>query len=530
MPEHFDYLIIGSGIAGLTFALKVAGSGAVAIVTKKGGSESSTNYAQGGIASVFDPQDSLEKHVQDTLAAGCGISRREAVETIVKEGPERVRELFSLGVDFTRTREANGAETFDLGREGGHTEQRIVHARDYTGMAVEKTLLNKCLEHPNIRFFQDHYALDLLIDEDDGSCIGASVLANESRKVLYFSARITLLCTGGIGRIYLHTTNPAIATGDGAAMAYRAGVTLGNLEFMQFHPTSLFRRAERSFLISEAVRGFGGIMLNEAGGRFMENYHPGMELAPRDIVARAIDAEMKMTGDPCVFLDVTHLDSDKLIDRFPQIYANCLKHNIDITRDKIPVVPAAHYICGGVVTDLFGRTSMKGLYATGEVAMTGVHGANRLASNSLLEAVVFSHRAAKTAEKAVTEIKRTDYLPEKSYGNVGRDEEEILITHDRIEIQRLMWDYVGIVRSNMRLQRAAERVKIIAEDVEEFYQNAPLTESSVELRNIATVAGLVIRCAQNRKESRGLHYNVDYPERDDVNWQKETIMEENVLI
>lgn len=530
MTKHFDYLIIGSGIAGLTFALKVADSGTVAIVTKKSGSDSSTNYAQGGIASVFDPDDSLDKHVEDTMATGCGISRRESVETIVKEGPERVRELFDLGVDFTRTRVENGSETFDLGREGGHTEQRIVHARDYTGMAVEKTLLNRCREHPNICFFQDHYALDFLVDENTGSCTGASVLANVSRKVLHFSAKITLLCTGGIGRIYLHTTNPAIATGDGVAMAYRAGVTLGNLEFMQFHPTSLYRRAERSFLISEAVRGFGGILLNEAGGRFMENYHPGMELAPRDVVARAIDAEMKKTGAPCVFLDVTHLNADKIIDRFPQIYGNCMKHNIDITRDRIPVVPAAHYICGGVVTDLHGRTSMNRLYATGEVAMTGVHGANRLASNSLLEAVVFSHRAANTAKDAATMIKMTDHVPENNYGNVGYDEEEILITHDRIEIQRLMWDYVGIVRSNMRLQRAGERVKIIAEDVEEFYQNTPLTESSVELRNIATVAGLVIRCAQNRRESRGLHYNVDYPLRDDDNWQKETIMERGELV
>ena len=530
MPENFDYLIIGSGIAGLTFALKVADTGAVAIVTKKSGSDSSTNYAQGGIASVFDPHDSLEKHIEDTLATGCGISRREAVETIVREGPQRVDELFNLGVDFTRSRAVNGSETFDLGREGGHAEKRIVHARDYTGMAVEKTLLNRCQEHPNIFFYQDHYALDFLTDADTGSCTGASVLANESREVVHFPAKVTLLCTGGIGRIYLHTTNPSIATGDGVAMACRAGVTLGNLEFMQFHPTSLFRRAERSFLISEAVRGFGGILLNEAGDRFMENYHPGMELAPRDVVARAIDAEMKKTGAPCVYLDVTHIDAERLINRFPQIYGNCMKYNIDITRDKIPVVPAAHYICGGVVTDLYGRTSMNRLYATGEVAMTGVHGANRLASNSLLEAVVFSHRAAEAAKDTAAGVEQTAYSPIKDYGKVGHDEEEILITHDRIEIQRLMWDYVGIVRSNMRLQRAAERVKIIAEDVEEFYRNTPLTESSVELRNIATVAGLVIKCAQNRKESRGLHYNVDYPDKDDVNWQRETILEKGLLV
>jgi len=522
--DKFDYLILGSGVAGLTFALKVADTGTVAIVTKKGGADSSTNYAQGGIASVFANGDSFDKHIEDTLEVGAGLCRRNAVETIVKEGPERVEELFNLGVGFTTAKTRNGKIIFDLGREGGHSEQRIVHARDYTGQAVEKTLLEACHNHPNIHFFQNHYALDLIVDPSGTKCLGASVLCNMKRQVLQFAAKVTLLCTGGIGRIYLYTTNPPIATGDGAAMAYRAGVTLGNLEFMQFHPTSLYHHAANSFLISEAVRGFGGILVNEAGERFMEKYHPGKELAPRDSVARAIDAEMKMSGAPCVYLDVTKLKSDAIRHNFPQIYENCLKYNIDITKDLIPVVPAAHYICGGVITDLWGRTSMERLYATGEVAMTGVHGANRLASNSLLEAIVFSHRAALQAKELVHTINGNDNIPQEDYGAIGFDQEEILITHDRVEIQRLMWDYVGIVRSNMRLLRAAERVKIIADDVEHFYHTAPLTESLVELRNIATVAGLVIKCAQFRKESRGLHYNMDYPERDDVNWQKETII------
>lgn len=523
MTDRFDYLIIGSGIAGLTFALKVAYSGAVAIVTKKGSSDSSTNYAQGGIASVFAPGDSFDKHIEDTIAVGAGLSRREAVETIVREGPERVRELFQLGVEFTTTEKSPLGE-FDLGREGGHSEQRIVHAKDYTGQAVEKTLLEKCHDHPNIKFFPNHYALNLILDEARNNCLGASVLSYSSRKVLQFASKITLLCTGGIGRVYLHTTNPSIATGDGVAMAYRAGVTLGNLEFMQFHPTTLYHHEANSFLISEAVRGFGGILLNSAGERFMEKYHPGKELAPRDAVARAIDAEMKQSGAPCVYLDVTHIDADKIRDRFPLIYENCLKFNIDITEDKIPVVPAAHYICGGVLTDLQGHTSLNRLYATGEVAMTGVHGANRLASNSLLEAVVFSHRAASDAAKTAAGISGKDEIPAEDYGLIGYDEEEILIAHDLVEIQRLMWDYVGIVRSDMRLLRAAERVKIIAEDVEIFYQKAPLTESLVELRNIATTAGLVIQCARHRKESRGLHYTLDYPERDDENWLKETFI------
>lgn len=525
--EHFDYLVIGSGIAGLWFALKAADSGTVAIVTKKGISDSSTNYAQGGIAAVFDDKDSFDKHIEDTLNAGAGLCRKEAVETIVTEGPARVKELFQMGVDFT-LRQSKG--DFDLGMEGGHSEKRIVHAHDYTGQAVEKALLEACANHKNIRFFEHHYALDLIIDERGEDCLGAAVLHSGDRNIIEFIAKATLLSTGGIGRIYLHTTNPAIATGDGVAMAYRAGVTLGNLEFMQFHPTSLYHHSADSFLISEAVRGFGGILLNDAGERFMERYNPAKELAPRDIVARAIDAEMKRSGSPCVYLDVTYLDKDAVRTRFPQIYENCLKYNIDITRDLVPVVPAAHYMCGGVVTDLYGRTGMRRLYATGEAAMTGVHGANRLASNSLLEAVVFSQRAAEKASDFVKSLNKKDRIPHKDYGRVGYDKEEILIKHDLKEIQRLMWDYVGIVRSDMRLQRAAERVEIIAQDVEKFYRTEPLTESLVELRNVATVAGLVVKCAQYRKESRGLHYNMDYPERDDVNWGRETILKGGFLV
>jgi L-aspartate oxidase len=525
MIQKFDYLIIGSGIAGLSFALKVADSGSVAIVTKKARAESSTNYAQGGIAAVFDPKDSFAKHIEDTLRTGAGLSKKSAVETLVKEGPERVRELFQLGVEFTTKFEADKPGSFHLGREGGHSFNRIVHAKDFTGQAVEKALLLACEKHPNIAFFPDHYALDLLTDDKDDACIGASVLSYSERKVRDFFAKITLLSTGGIGRIYRHTTNPSIATGDGIAMAYRAGVTLGNLEFMQFHPTTLYHHDADSFLISEAVRGYGAILRNSAGERFMERYHPDKELAPRDIVARAIDTEIKKRGEPCVFLDVTHLDSADVRHHFPNIYEHCLKFNIDMTRQPLPVVPAAHYICGGVITDLFGRTTMNRLYATGEVAMTGVHGANRLASNSLLEAVVFSHRSAQDAKALAKDLKipRNPQRQSPAF-NVGYDKEEILITHDRTEIQRLMWDYVGIVRSNMRLQRASERVKIIAEDIENFYKTQPLTESLVELRNIATTAGLVIKCAQFRHESRGLHWSLDYPQTDDKKWLKNTIV------
>ena len=524
MEEYFDYLVIGSGIAGLTFALKVADTGSVAIVTKKNDTESSTNYAQGGIAAVFNPDDSFENHIADTVKTGCGLSNLEAIETIVKEGPDRVEEMFQMGVAFTQSENKDKGTKFDLGREGGHSVNRIVHSKDHTGQAVEKTLIEACKMHPNIHLFENHYALDLIVNDDGKECLGAEVLASEKREIDTFLSKITLLCTGGIGRIYLHTTNPIIATGDGIAMAYRAGATLANLEFMQFHPTSLYHHQAKSFLISEAVRGYGGILRNAAGERFMERYHSDKELAPRDIVARSIDSEMKKRGDPCVFIDVTHLDAKDLIKNYPNIYENCLKYKIDLTRDLIPVVPAAHYICGGVVTDLHGRTSIKRLYATGEVAMTGVHGANRLASNSLLEAVVFSHRAAKHARDHLNCWQKPENIPAKSYGKVGYDYEEILIKHDVIEIQRLMWDYVGIVRSNMRLQRAHERVSIIAEDVEKFYQVHPITESMVELRNIACVAGLVIKSAQIRKESRGLHYNIDHPETDDVNWKHNTVI------
>ena len=525
MIYKYDYLVIGSGIAGLTFALKVADTGSVAIVTKKGRADSSTNYAQGGIASVFSSQDSFEQHISDTIRTGCGLSQSDAVETIVREGPERVQELFDIGVNFTTSVDSFGQTAFELGREGGHSVNRIVHAKDFTGQAVEKILLDMCSEHPNIEFFKNHYALDFLLDDSGEKCLGASVLSYAEREVVYFLSKVTLLCTGGIGRIYLHTTNPSIATGDGIAMAYRAGVTLGNLEFMQFHPTTLYHPKANSFLISEAVRGFGGILLNSDGERFMKQYHDDGELAPRDIVARAIDSEMKQRGAECVFLDLSHLDKEAVRESFPHIYDNCMKYKIDITKDLVPVVPAAHYICGGVVTDLQGKTSMEQLYATGEVAMTGVHGANRLASNSLLEAVVFSHRAAGDARVNISRYRiPKEFEPVEFPQGVGYDKEEILITHDLIEIQRLMWDYVGIVRSVMRLQRARERVDIIAEDVERFYRSQPLTESLVELRNIATVAGLVVRCAQMRKESRGLHYILDYPERDDENWKKDTII------
>ncbi|MBL7191944.1 L-aspartate oxidase [bacterium] len=524
MCQKYDFLVIGSGIAGLTFALKAADAGSVAIVTKKEDTESNTNYAQGGIASVFDNDDSFEKHIQDTLTAGCGLSHGDAVETIVKEGPKRVEELFKLGVEFSTHLEKDKI-VFDLGREGGHSTSRIVHAKDYTGQMVEKALISACYQNPNITFFQNHFALDLLTDESGESCIGAWVLNQAERKVYTFLAKITLLCSGGTGHVYLHTSNPAIATGDGLAMAYRVGAELANLEFMQFHPTTLHHPDAKSFLISEAVRGFGGYLRNSKGERFMEQYHPQAELAPRDIIARAIDHEMKKSGQPCVYLDVTHIDADRLKERFPRIYQNCLNYKLDMSVDWIPVVPAAHYICGGVLTDLNGRTSVNRLYATGEVAMTGVHGANRLASNSLLEAVVFSHQAAiDTKERLKQEkINIIDDYPAFD-GEVDVDMEEILISHDRKEIQSIMWDYVGIVRSDLRLRRARERISLIYQDVIEFYREFPLTESLAELRNIALTAKLIVECAESRKESRGLHYNTDYPDRDDEHWKHDTLI------
>jgi L-aspartate oxidase len=532
MTHTFDFLVIGSGIAGLSYALKVARLGTVAIITKKEKAESNTNYAQGGVAAVMSSVDSFEMHVRDTLSTGVGLSHREAVETMVKEGPDRLRELVQLGVEFTQR---DGV--LDLGREGGHSTNRIVHAKDLTGREIERGLLQAVAEHKNIATFENHVAIDLVtehhlaekrvIDRTSIHCWGAYALNERANRVDTFVAKVVMLSTGGAGHVYLHTTNPGIATGDGVAMAYRAGAAIANMEFIQFHPTSLYNSGSPSFLISEAVRGFGGVLKTGDGEEFMQHYDDRKSLAPRDIVAYAIDTELKKKGEDFVLLDLRHLPAQKVIDHFPHIYETCrTKYKIDITKEPIPVVPAAHYSCGGVVTDIQSRTSISGLYASGEVAMTGVHGANRLASNSLLEALVFSDRGANHASEFLQAYGSA--LPSvKEWDESGtfNSEEWVLVSHDRREIQQIMWDYVGIVRSDLRLARALRRMDLIQNEVETFYKKTKVTESLIELRNLALCASLIIRSAMKRKESRGLHVTTDYRQRDDEHFLCDTIVD-----
>lgn len=521
--ERTDFLVIGSGIAGLSFALKAANLGTVTIVTKKAHKDSNTNYAQGGIASVWDPRDSMEQHVQDTLNAGAGLCRREAVEVMVREGPDRIRELIEWGVRFTR--ENTTPDQYALSREGGHSMARILYYQDITGHEIERGLIAAVTEHANITVLDNHMAVDLITEHhtqkantvDGLHCFGAYVLDRTTGRVDPYVAGATILCTGGAARAYLHSTNPSIATGDGIAMAYRAGAVLANLEFIQFHPTLFYNPGHESFLVSEAVRGFGGRLLTVSGERFMPNYDEKAELAPRDVVARAIDREMKKSGDPYVLLDITHRDPEEVRDRFPHIYQHCLKYKYDMTQEPIPVVPAAHYVCGGVNTDLWGKTNIDGLFAIGEVACTGVHGGNRLASNSLLEAVVYAHRAFLTLRDSERQplSPPVEDIPEWEDTDTENPEEWVLISHDKQELQELMWDYVGIIRSDIRLRRAMRRVLVVNQEVEEFYRRTKVSMPLLELRNMAAVSYLMIRAALERKESRGLHYNTDYPEPDD---------------
>ena len=521
-------MIIGSGIAGLSFAAKAADVGTVTIITKKAKAESNTNYAQGGIAAVVSPEDNVELHINDTLNAGVGICHRDAVEILVKEGPLRLEELIRMGVEFTQR---NGH--LDLGREGGHSRNRIVHAHDRSGWEIERALLHAIAHHKNITVYENHLAIDLITEhhlERQLSephaihCWGAYALDVEHSTVTSFLSPNVVLCSGGAGQVYLHTTNPPIATGDGVAMAYRAGARIANMEFIQFHPTTLYNSGSPAFLISEAVRGFGGILKTKRGEEFMDRYDPRGSLAPRDIVARAIDSELKKWGDEFVWLDLRHLAPAKVKEHFPHIYETCRStYKLDITQEPIPVVPAAHYSCGGVVTDLKGRTSIEHLYACGEVAMTGVHGANRLASNSLLEAIVFAHRAFEDALSSHrTQQPAIPHVPAWDESGTFDMEEWVLIEHNRKEIQQIMWDYVGIVRSNLRLERAQRRLQLILHEIESFYKKTKVVEGLIEMRNLGTVAELIIRCAMQRKESRGLHYTTDYPKRDDAQWLKDT--------
>lgn len=527
--HQFDYLVLGSGIAGLTFALQVAPQGKVAIITKKDRAESNTNYAQGGIASVTSAEDSFELHVRDTLEAGAGLCKEDVVRTIVQDGPARIKELVELGMKFTeRELAANGRREFDLGREGGHSRRRILHAKDVTGREIEHALLDAINRQPNITIFENHVAIDLVTTQKLGyvganRCLGVYVLDRTSGQVETFTAGVVLLATGGCGKVYLYTTNPDIASGDGVAMAYRAGAPVANMEFIQFHPTCLYHPKAKSFLISEAVRGEGGVLKTLDGREFMDAHHPLKSLAPRDIVARAIDSEMKKGGLEHVWLDITHKPARFTIDRFPNIYQTCLRYGIDITKEPIPVVPAAHYQCGGVVTNVDGETEIGGLYAVGEVACTGLHGANRLASNSLLEALVCAHRAA---VKVLANPARAGgvAIPGWQSGPAHDPDELVVIAHNWDEIRRTMWDYVGIVRTNKRLQRALARITNLQEEIQEYYWDFTVTSDLLELRNIATVAELIIRCALQRPESRGLHFNLDHPQADEAWRNRDTLL------
>ena len=514
--QKFDHIVVGSGIAGLTYALKAAQTGTVAVVTKRAKATSNTAWAQGGVACVTSPEDSFELHVKDTLEAGAGLCRRDIVEMVVREGPDRISELIGLGMSFDLREKPDGGTELDLGREGGHSKRRILHAHDFTGLEIEKTLVSAVENHPSITVMEDCMGVDLITTGKLGYAtedrvVGLYVLDEKSGAVVTLRSDRIVLATGGCGKVYLYTTNPDIASGDGVAMAWRAGAAVSNMEFVQFHPTCLFHPEAKSFLISEAVRGEGGVLVDERGRPFMQRYHPLKDLAPRDIVARAIDAEMKRTGAKCVFLDITSKPREFLEGRFPKIYDTCRRFGIDIAKQPIPVVPAAHYQCGGVKTNEHGETTLRGLFAIGEVACTGLHGANRLASNSLLEALVFAHRAFL---KATKNHRSSDdiQLPEWRPGSVTDVDELVVIYHNWDEIRRLMWDYVGIVRTDKRLLRAATRLRNLQKEVQEFYWNFKVTTDLLELRNLVTVAALIVDCAISRKESRGLHCTLDHPE------------------
>ena len=531
----FNHLIIGSGVAGLIFALKASEQGTVAIVTKKKSAESNTNYAQGGIAAVTSAEDSFEMHVKDTLEAGAGLCKEAVVRRIVEEGPARIRELIDLGMHFSeRVIPASyGRKELDLGREGGHSKRRILHAKDITGREVERALLEAAAQKPNIHIFEDHCAIDLITTQKLGEsganrCLGAYVLDVNGRSVKTFESPCVVLATGGCGKVYLYTTNPDIACGDGVAMAYRAGASISNMEFIQFHPTCLYHPRAKSFLISEAVRGEGAVLRNMDGVDFMESQHPLKSLAPRDIVARAIDHEMKRSGADNVFLDITNKPARFIMDRFPNIYKTCMDYGLDITKEMIPVVPAAHYQCGGVVTQINGQTEISGLYAVGEVACTGLHGANRLASNSLLEALVCAHLAADHAASNVLPTWNKN-IPVWRSGRAHDPDEMVVVSHNWDEIRRLMWDYVGIVRTDKRLQRAKKRIISLQEEIHEYYWDFNVTHDLLELRNLATVAELIIQCAQMRPESRGLHYTLDYPNPDPAWAQRDSVISKTIV-
>ena len=526
---EYDVLIIGSGAAGLSLALKLADHSNVAVLSKNALIEGATFYAQGGVSAVLDRHDSIQSHVQDTLAAGVGLCDPKIVHFVVERAQESINWLVNMGVDFTRSNEpSETSSVFHLHKEGGHSHRRVIHAADATGKAIETTLESRVRQHKNIDLFEHHIAVDLITNnkflKDKCRCIGAYVLDDKKKNVKVFRARNVVLATGGAGKVYLYTSNPDSCTGDGIAMASRIGCRIVNMEFIQFHPTCLYHPMAKSFLISEALRGEGAKLILNDGNSFMKRYDNRQELAPRDIVARAIDYEMKRLGCDCVYLDISHKPQKFIKQHFPNIFKRCLDLGINMATDRIPVVPAAHYTCGGIMVNKNGQTDIPGLYAIGEVSYTGLHGANRMASNSLLECFVFAHSAFKHIKETLPEIKMPEKISEWDESRVTNSDEEVVVSHNWDEIRRFMWDYVGIVRTTKRLHRAHHRIKLLQSEISEYYGNFRITKDLIELRNLATAAELIIESALKRKESRGLHYTTDYPAIDDVNFLRNTII------
>ncbi len=540
LNTHYDAVVIGSGIAGLTFALELGDHARVALLTKRTLVDTNTRWAQGGFSAVLAEGDTFDLHVRDTLVAGAGLCREDVVRMVVESGPEAVAQLIARGVTLDRHDDGR----LELTREGGHSRRRVTHARDATGHAIQSALTARIREHERVDIFEHHHAVDLitrarlakgrgkgLAGGADDRVLGVYALDTATGQVRALAAPIVCLATGGAGRAYMYTSNPEVATGDGVAMAYRAGARVANMEFFQFHPTLLHSRGEKNFLISEALRGEGGVLRNAGGEAFMPRYHTLKDLAPRDIVARAIDRELKVRGDSSVFLDMTHMSADFLESHFPNIHATCLRVGVDMRTTPIPVVPGAHYMCGGVQVDTEGRSHLHGLLAIGEVSCTGLHGANRLASNSLLEGAVYAVRAARAARTLLDELPSVPPLdvPIWDAGDARSPDELVLMNQSWDEIRRLMWSYVGIVRSNRRLKRAERRLELLYSEVREEYWRFLLSADLIELRNLCTVAQLTVKSALTRQESRGLHYSIDYPDADDANWAHETVMRRPVF-